>query len=58
MIDHELEESIVKILKECIEDDDNEMAHINADEALLKLLNFIGYKKVVKYYKKINKWYA
>lgn len=37
---------------------DTEMAHIDADDVLCKLLKSLGYEDVVSEYQKINKWFA
>ena len=37
---------------------DQEMAHIEADYIICKLLIDLGYEDVVKLYDKVPKWYA
>jgi hypothetical protein len=37
---------------------DTEMAHINADDVLCKLLDALGYADVVEAWEKIDKWYS
>ena len=37
---------------------DTEYAHVQADECLCILIELLGYKKIVREYKKIDKWYA
>lgn len=38
--------------------DDPEFVHIEADDLLCYFLEELGYKELVKYYRKIPKWYA
>jgi hypothetical protein len=37
---------------------DPEFAHGEADDILCKLLQFLGYTKVVREYRKIERWHA
>ena len=37
---------------------DNEQGHLNADEALLELLEKLGYQEVVDEFRAVPKWYA
>ncbi len=45
-------------LKEQQANEDQEEAHIAADDILCELLTAIGYEDVVKEYEKIGKWYS
>ena len=45
-------------LKAAQENPDVESAHADADQVLCDLLEFLGYKKVVEEYHKVEKWYA
>jgi hypothetical protein len=38
--------------------DDQETAHVNADNLLCQLLEHLGFKEVVEAYEKIDKWYT
>lgn len=46
---------LLKELKKYIKNTDTEVAHIDADEALIK---FINDPEITKAYNKIGKWYA
>ncbi len=48
----------LKMLVEKQDDNDQEMAHVEADNVLCKLLGTLGYEDVVAEYNKIAKWYA
>ena len=48
----------IKKLKIQKKEADQELAHVNADELLCDLLIELGYKKIVRIYNKIEKWYA
>ena len=48
----------VKRLKAAQQDSDIESAHAEADEALCDLLEAIGFKAIIREYKKVPKWYA
>ena len=50
--------SAVQKLVECQNNIDAEVAHINADEVLLKLLEDIGFSAVVAEWQKVKKWYS
>ena len=39
-------------------DDDEEMAHMRADELLCDVLKQLGYSEGVKIFEDMNKWYA
>lgn len=45
-------------LKAAQDNCDTESAHADADTVLCDLLEALGYKKVVKEYNKVEKWYA
>lgn len=51
------EEALAK-LAECQKNDDSEMAHSDADDALCALLDELGYGDVVAEYHKVHKWCA
>ena len=55
MIDRE--EAIERLEAEQ-QNDDTEMAHSNADDALCDLLTSLGYQDVVREYRKVHKWFA
>ena len=46
---------LLKILKKCAANSDCEMAHGDADDALLE---FIGDPEIIDAFEKIEKWYA
>ena len=52
-----IKEAIEK-MKECVNNDDTEVAHINADAVLCDVLTQLGYKELVDLYEKVKKWYA
>ena len=51
-------EQAIEKLKELQGSDDTEIAHIDADDVLCKLLKALGFSDVVAEYEKIDKWYA
>ncbi len=51
------EEAIEK-LNDCIDNDDTEMAHADADSVLTELLKSLGYRDVVNVFSCVKKWYA
>ena len=48
----------VAALKLCQSNDDTEVAHIEADDALIKLISALRLFDVVEEYDKVSKWYA
>ena len=54
----ELEKNVLVELKNAKDESDTESAHADADDALCRFINGLGYSKVVDEYNKINKWYA
>ena len=52
-----IKEAIEK-MKECVNNGDTEVAHINADAVLCDVLTQLGYKELVDLYEKVKKWYA
>ncbi|KKM80293.1 hypothetical protein LCGC14_1341440 [marine sediment metagenome] len=48
-------EELLKILTDCRVDDDPEVAHVDADGALI---DYINDEEIAEAYSKINKWYA
>lgn len=55
MIDRE---EAIKRLRECQQNDDIEIRHIEADEILCELLTSLGYSDVVQEWNNLDKWYA
>ena len=53
-----LEDVAIHALKIEQKHTDFESAHGNADDIICELLKALGFKKVVKEYDKIHKWYA
>ena len=45
-------------MKELIDDTDTESAHQKTDALLCALLHKLGYKELVREYRKMYKWYA
>ena len=39
-------------------DDDEEMAHINADNLLCEVLRKLGFGELVNVYERVHKWYS
>ena len=52
-----IKEAIEK-MKECVNNGDTEVAHINAEAVLCDVLTQLGYKELVDLYEKVKKWYA
>ena len=52
-----IKEAIEK-MKECVNNGDTEVAHINADAVLCDVLTQLGYKELVDLSEKVKKWYA
>ena len=52
-----IKEAIEK-MKECVNNGDTEVAHINADAVHCDVLTQLGYKELVDLYEKVKKWYA
>lgn len=48
----------VEKMKECVNNGDTEVAHLDADDILCDVLTQLGYKELVDLYEKVNKWYA
>ena len=48
----------IEKMKECVNNGDTEVAHINADAVLCDVLTQLGYKELVDLYEKVKKWYA
>lgn len=48
----------VEKMKECVNNGDTEVAHIDADNILCDVLTQLGYKELVDLYEKVKKWYA
>ncbi len=51
-------EQALKELAKCINNNDVEMAHSDADDVLCELLISLGYEDVVNEYNLVPKWYA
>jgi hypothetical protein len=45
-------------MKECLDNPDIEMAHVDADDLLVSLLRELGYQELADIYENVNKWYA
>lgn len=52
-----IKEAIEK-MKECVNNGDTEVAHLDADDILCDVLTQLGYKELVDLYEKVKKWYA
>lgn len=52
-----IKEAIEK-MKKCVNNDDTECGHIEADAVLCDVLTQLGYKELVDLYEKVKKWYA
>lgn len=48
----------VEKMKECVNNGDTEVAHLDADNILCDVLTQLGYKELVDLYDKVKKWYA
>ena len=48
----------VEQMKECVNNGDFEVAHLDADNILCDVLTQLGYKELVDLYEKVHKWYA
>jgi len=51
-------EEVIKKLKKLVDNDDQEMAHVEADQILMDFLVSLGYEDIVNAYDEIGKWYA
>jgi hypothetical protein len=51
-------EQALKLLSECQQCGDTEIAHKNADDVLCALLDALGYGDVVAEYRKVTNWFA
>ena len=49
---------VMQMLRAAARSLDTESAHVDADDALCKLLDALGYTDVVEHYRIIEKWYA
>jgi len=52
-----IKESVEK-MKECVNNNDIELAHVEADDILCDVLTKLGYEELVDVYKNVKKWYA
>ena len=48
----------IEALRSCQSNDDTEIAHGDADDALCELISALGLSDVVDEYGKVSKWYA
>ena len=48
----------VEKMKECVNNCDTEVAHLDADAVLCDVLTQLDYKELVDLYEKVKKWYA
>jgi len=53
-----LQAEYVEKMKACVENDDTEVAHGDADDLLCEFLRKLGYNELVEKYLEVNKWYA
>lgn len=58
MIDSMSKEEVLNRLYALLESDDQEVAHVEADTLLCKILISLGFGDVVDVYNAIPKWYA
>jgi hypothetical protein len=55
----ELVKLYVEKMQECVDENyDREMAHVNADNLLVELLDKLGYGEVTSLFEQVKKWYA
>jgi len=54
----DLRREAIKSLKVAVWTEDVEMAHLLADEAIVNLLEKLGFDDVIDEYEKVKKWYA
>ena len=52
------EETAVRKMREIAKDDYAETAHGNADDLLCRFLEELGYKRLVKMFGQVRKWYS
>jgi len=57
-INHELAQEAINELSTAKHCGDEEIGHLNADEALCELLIKLGYEEVVDEFRAVPKWYA
>lgn len=51
-------EELAKTMRRLAKDDDLELVHITMDDALLNVLEKLGYAEAVKIFEDTPKWYA
>lgn len=52
------EQKYMALLKDCVANGDEEIAHSDADNILCQLLTELGYSEIVGIYSEVDKWYA
>jgi len=58
MVNKKRLEKYKQMMKRCVYDEEEEVAHEQADDILCCLLKEIGYGDVVEIFNKVLKWYA
>jgi hypothetical protein len=48
----------IEEMKTLVNNDDYEIAHIEADDILCNVLKKLGYEELVDVYEQVGKWYA
>lgn len=51
-------DTIVTMVEKCLQEDDEETNHENADGILCEFLKKLGYENIVEVYELISKWYS
>ena len=49
---------LVEKMQDCIDGDDYEDVHYEADNILCKLLRELGYTEIVEMFEEVGKWYS
>ena len=53
-----IRDEAIAALNKCVQDEDTECAHAEADGVLCNILVELGFQEVVDKYNEIDKWYA
>lgn len=53
-----LADQAIALLQKCVDEDDEENGHMNADNVLCDVLIKLGYKEVVDKWHEVDKWYS
>lgn len=57
-MEEDLQGEFIQKMQLCVDNDDTEDAHSDADNLLCELLEKLGYAQLVEKYREVAKWYA